>query len=89
MLFFLRIVLYYRLFIEEFSKIAAPLTKMLKNNCPFVWEDDAKTAFAKLRTRLANAPILIYPDFNFVFLLDSDALDKGISGVCLNSEWTS
>ena len=72
---------YYRRFVEGFGKIAAPLTKMLKNNRPFVWEDDAINAFTELRTRLANAPILIYPDFNLPFLLNSDASDKGIGAV--------
>ena len=54
---------------------------MLENNRPFVWEDDAKIAFARLRTRLANAPILIFFDFNLPFELDSDASDKGIGAV--------
>ena len=78
---FLGLASYYRRIIEGFGKIAAPLTKMLENNCSFVWEDDAINAFAELRTLLANAPILIYPDFNLPFLLDSDASDKGIGAV--------
>ena len=40
---FLGLTSYYRRFIEGFGKIAGPLTKMLENNRPFVWEDDAKT----------------------------------------------
>ena len=72
---------YYRRVIEGFGKIAAPLTKMLENNRPFVWEDDAITAFVKLRTRLANAPISIYPEFNLPFLLDSHASEKVIGAV--------
>ena len=59
MRFVFGLVSYYRRFIEEFGKIATPLTKMLENNRPFVWEDDAKTAFAERRTRIAKAPILI------------------------------
>ena len=39
---FLGLASYYRRFIEGFGKIAAPLTKILENNRPFVWEDDAK-----------------------------------------------
>ena len=81
MRFFLGLASYYRRFIEGFDKIAAQPTKMLENNRPIVWEDYAKNPFAKLRTRLANAPILIYPDFNFPFFFDSDALDKGIGAV--------
>ena len=73
--------IYYRRFIEGFGKIAAPFTKMLENNRPFMWEDDAKNAFAELRTSFANAPTLIYPDFNLPFLLDSDASNKAIGAV--------
>ena len=61
---------YYRRFIENFGKIAAPLTMMLENNRPYCWDDDSINAFSELRTRLAYAPILIYPDFRFPFLLD-------------------
>ena len=78
---FLGLASYYRRFIENFCKIATPLTKILENNRPFVWDDDAKNAFSECRTRLANAPILIYPDFSVSFILDSDASDKGIGAV--------
>ena len=54
---------------------------MLENNRPFVWGDNVKTAFSKHRTRLANAPILIYPNFSVLFFLDSDALDNEIGAV--------
>ena len=54
---------------------------MLSNNNPFYWDDYAKNAFLELCTRLANAPILIYPDFCVPFLLDSDVLHKGIGAV--------
>ena len=77
----LKLASYYSRFIERFGKITAPLTKMLENNCPFVWEDDAKNAFAELCTRLANAPIIIYVNFNLPFLVDFDASEKGIGAV--------
>ena len=80
---FLGLASYYRRFFENFGKIAAPLTKMLENNRPFVWDDDAKIAFSELRTQIANASILIYPDVSVSFILDSDASDKGI-GVVLS-----
>ena len=54
---------------------------MLENYRSFVLDDDAKTAFSELRTRLANAPILIYPDFSVPYFLDFDASDKGIGAV--------
>ena len=78
---FLGLASYYRRFIKNFGKIAAPLIKVLENNRHFVCDDDPKNAFSELRTRLANAPILIYPDFSVSILLDSDASDKGIGAV--------
>ena len=64
---FLGLASYNRRFCINFGKIAAPLTKMIEINRPFVWDDDAKNAFAELCTRLNNAPILIYPYFNLMF----------------------
>ena len=78
---FLWLASYYRRFITNFGKIAAPLTKMLENNRPFVWNDDATSAFLKLCTRFENAPILIYPNFSVSFILDCDASDKGIGAL--------
>ena len=78
---FLGLASYYRCFIEGFCKIAATLTQIQEINRLFVWIDDARNAFAELRTRLAHAHILIYPDFNLPFVLDFDALDKGIGAV--------
>ena len=47
---FLGLASYNRRFIENLGKIAGPLTKMLENNRPLVWDDDAKIAFSELRT---------------------------------------
>ena len=78
---FLGLASYYRRFIEDFGKISAPLTRMLENNRPFIWDDEGKKAFNELKLRLATAPILVYPDFTKPFILDTDASDKGIGAV--------
>ena len=78
---FLGLTSYYRRFVENFGKISAPLTRMLENNRPFLWVDDALIAFEELRPRLATAPILIYPDFSVPFILDTDASHTGIGAV--------
>jgi hypothetical protein len=36
---FLGLAGYYRRFIQNFSKIAKPMTKLLKSNTPYVWSD--------------------------------------------------
>ena len=78
---FLGLTSYYRRFIENFGSISAPLTKMLENNRPFIWDDEGKKSFNDLRARLSSSPILSYPDFTKPFILDTDASDKGIGAV--------
>jgi hypothetical protein len=41
---FLGLAGYYRRFIPNFSKIAKPLTNLLKNNTPFIWNADTEKA---------------------------------------------
>ena len=59
---FLGLAGYYRRFIPEFSRIAKPMTELLKKGTKFYWSDQCETAFRKLRTLLTSAPILAQPD---------------------------
>ncbi|XP_052874651.1 uncharacterized mitochondrial protein AtMg00860-like [Gossypium arboreum] len=56
---FLGLVGYYRRFVEGFSLIAAPLTKLLRKGAPFNWTDAQQESFEKLKTVLTEAPVLI------------------------------
>jgi hypothetical protein len=47
---FLGLAGYYRRFIPNFSKIAKPLTELLRKNTPFVWNQRTDEAFVTLRT---------------------------------------
>lgn len=59
---FLGLAGYYRRFIENFSKIALPLTRLTKKSMNFVWGPEQQLAFDELRKRLCEAPILALPD---------------------------
>ncbi|XP_012437678.1 uncharacterized protein LOC105763843 [Gossypium raimondii] len=59
---FLDLVGYYRRFVEGFSLIAAPLTKLLQKNVPFVWTNAQQSSFKKLKSVLTQAPVLIQPE---------------------------
>ncbi|GKG23599.1 hypothetical protein Tco_0391635, partial [Tanacetum coccineum] len=47
---------YYRRFIENFSKIAKPLTLLTQKNKDYVWGEDQEKAFQILKEKLCNAP---------------------------------
>ena len=94
---FLGLCSYYRKFVKDFSKIAAPLhsilTKQEKNakrfkykmhDGPFCarWTKDCDDAFVKLKDALTTTPILGYPDFIASnFILEVDASFDGLGAV--------
>ncbi|GKF83814.1 hypothetical protein Tco_0248712, partial [Tanacetum coccineum] len=58
---------FYRRFIQEFSKIARPMTHLLEKDTPFVFSKDCIDAFETLKKKLTEAPILVVPDWNLPF----------------------
>ena len=53
---------YYRRFIEDFSRIAAPIMRLTRKEVKFDWDDRCEKAFQELKRRLTPAPILIVSD---------------------------
>ncbi|GJW14049.1 reverse transcriptase domain-containing protein [Tanacetum coccineum] len=72
---FLGHVGFYRRFIQDFSKIARPMTHLLEKDAPFVFSQDCIDAFETLKKKLTEAPILVVPDWNLPFELMCDASD--------------
>ena len=64
---------YYRLFIENFTKIAAPLFKLLTKDVEFQWTEYCQNAFEILKAKLLVAPILRGPDWSLPFHISTDA----------------
>ena len=62
---FLGLAGYYRRFIENFSKIAKPLTSLLEKNAAFIWTDERQMTFDELKKRLTMAPVLTQPRPSF------------------------
>ncbi|GJU24756.1 putative reverse transcriptase domain-containing protein [Tanacetum coccineum] len=59
---FLGLAGYYRRFIEGFSKIAKPMTKLTQKKVKFEWGDKQEAAFKLLKQKLCSAPILALPE---------------------------
>ncbi|GJU93679.1 putative reverse transcriptase domain-containing protein [Tanacetum coccineum] len=59
---FLGLAGYYRRFIEGFSKIAKPITKLTQKKVKFEWGDKQEETFKLLKQKLCSAPILALPE---------------------------
>ena len=72
---------YYRRFIREFAPTARPLHRLTERTATFKWTDECAAAFQALHQSLYSTPVLAYPDFTRLFILDTDASDTGIGAV--------
>ncbi|GKD87022.1 putative reverse transcriptase domain-containing protein [Tanacetum coccineum] len=80
---FLGLAGYYRRFIENFSKIAKPLTLLTQKNKTYVWGDKQDEAFQILKEKLCNAPVLALPDGPDDFVVYCDASKQGFGCVLM------
>ncbi|GJR13809.1 putative reverse transcriptase domain-containing protein [Tanacetum coccineum] len=83
---FLGLAGYYRRFIEGFSKIAKPMTKLTQKKVAFEWGDKQEAAFQTLKNKLCSAPILALPQGAENFIVYCDASHKGLGAVLMQNE---
>nr|GEW25343.1 reverse transcriptase domain-containing protein [Tanacetum cinerariifolium] len=72
---------FYRRFIQDFFKIARPMTHLLEKETPFVFSKECVDAFDTPKKKLTEASILVVPDWNLPFKLMCDASDFAIGAV--------
>ncbi|GJV92076.1 putative reverse transcriptase domain-containing protein [Tanacetum coccineum] len=77
---------YYRRFIEGFSKIAKPMTKLTQKKVAFEWGDKQEADFQTLKNKLCSAPVLALPQGAENFIVYCDASHKGLGAVLMQSE---
>ena len=80
---FLGLAGYYSRFIQDFSKITKPMTKLLQKEAKFIWTSDCEAAFQKLKTLLTTAPVLTQPDITKSFDVYCDASGTGLGCVLM------
>jgi hypothetical protein len=80
---FLSLAGYYRRFILNFSKIAKPITDLLKKDGKFVWNAKRDEAFQTLKKLLTTSPVLAQLDITKSFNVYYDASDTGLGCVLM------
>jgi len=72
---------FYRRFIRNYSRLAAPLTHLTSTLRPYLWTPAASAAFSALKERFTTAPVLLHPDPSRQFVVEVDASDTGLGAL--------
>ena len=84
---FLGLTSFFRRFVENFAKTAAPLTKLLKKEQSFIWGDEQETAFRTLKGNLVKRPVLkMYNPKVAKTELRTDASAVGLGALLLQAD---
>ncbi|CAI7892550.1 unnamed protein product [Closterium sp. NIES-53] len=80
---FLGFANYYNRFVPQYAKIIAPLTNLLKKDTPYKWDTPHQQAMEQLQIALTTAPVLILPDPDKDYVVESDASNQAIGAVLM------
>ncbi|KAG8498138.1 hypothetical protein CXB51_007053 [Gossypium anomalum] len=80
---FLGLAGYYRRFVQGFSMIASPMTRLLQKDVKFEWTDECQQSFNRLKDLLTKAPVLVQPEPGKEFVIYSDASLNGLGCVLM------
>ncbi|KAH0776452.1 hypothetical protein KY290_007863 [Solanum tuberosum] len=82
---FLGLAGYYRRFVEGFSSIASPLTRLTQKTMKFQWSEACEKSFQELKKRLITAPVLTLPEGTQGFVVYYDASRVGLGFVLMQN----
>nr|GFD15385.1 putative reverse transcriptase domain-containing protein [Tanacetum cinerariifolium] len=80
---FLGLAVYYRRFVEGFSLLALPLTKLMRKGEKFFWNEEREKSFEELKRRLVSFPVLTLPSGTGGYQIYSDASKKGLGCILM------
>ncbi|GJZ69269.1 putative reverse transcriptase domain-containing protein [Tanacetum coccineum] len=83
---FLGLAGYYRRFIEGFSKIDKPMTKLTQKSVKFDWGEKEEAVFQTLKQKLCSALVLALLEVSENFVVYCDASHKGLGAVLMQNE---
>ena len=81
---FLGLAGYYRRFIEDFSRLAAPMIRLTRNEVKFEWNDLCERAFQELK-KLTTTPIFIVPEWGQRYTVYCDSSKDKLGCVLMQS----
>ncbi len=76
---------YYRIFVENFTKVASPLFKLLTKEYEFHWNDECQATFDTFKEMLSSTPVLRGTDWKLPFHISTNDSDSTI-GVVLGQK---
>jgi hypothetical protein len=74
---------YYRRFIRDFSKVARPLSDLLKKGVSQEWDEPCHQVFRDLKSKLSSPLVLKFPEFDKSFEVHTEGSDFAIGGVLM------
>lgn len=72
---------FYRRFVEDYAGITRPLEKLKGKGVPWRWGDVEQRAFDTLKKAFSSAPVLMMPEMEAAFRVETDASDFAIGGI--------
>ena len=78
---------YYNRFVQNFSKVAYPITSFQRKGKKFILTEKCEEAFQKLKELLTNVPILVVPHPTWDFMVCTDASLEGIEAILMQGGW--
>ena len=80
---FLGLTGYYWRFIPNYATLTAPLTDLTRKTAPTLvqWTEECDRTFCTLKNQSCSAPVLSSPDFTRLFILQTDASERGVGAV--------
>ena len=68
---------------QDFARIASPLTQLMRKGVPFIWNDACEASFQNLKERLVTAPVLKVLEISEEYVIYSDASKNGLGCVLM------
>ncbi|GKV24657.1 hypothetical protein SLEP1_g34241 [Rubroshorea leprosula] len=83
---FLGLAGYFRQFVGDFSRIAQPMTRLIRKDAKFEWTPECEESFLTLKEKLVTALVLALPIHGEGFTIYSDASKKGLGCVLMQKD---